>query len=159
MEGADAICKLLKDCLHLKSLHLIDAGLDCDTLKEICKGIDEKVHGLEYLDLKHNIFDKRGLNSLIKSLKASMNIKHLYLESMMIHEEEAMMLSEFIKQKDCQLEELEINEADINVEAIDMIMEALYQRDTLKRLSLAKNELNLTICQHLSQLPSSLHQF
>ena len=57
------------------------------------------------------------------------------------------------------LEELELNEADIDVESVDLIMEALTSRDTLKRLSLAKNELNKTLCQHLSKLPSMLHNF
>ena len=79
-----------------------------------------------------------------------MTVKHLYLESVMIHKDEAKMLSNFISRDDCMLEELEINEADINVESIDLIMDSLFKRDTLIRLSLAKNELNLAICQHLS---------
>lgn len=57
------------------------------------------------------------------------------------------------------LEELEINEADIDVDALDIVMEALQHRDTLVRLSLSKNELDQTICQHLSNLPSKLHNF
>ena len=102
---------------------------------------------LEYLDLRFNIFDKDGLRQLITSLEESMfSIKHLYLESMMIHLPEAKLLSAFIRHEECVMEELEINEADINVESLDEIMEALYSRDTLRRLSLSKNELNHTIC-------------
>jgi hypothetical protein len=41
MEGAKAISKMLKDQLYLDELHLIDTGLDCDTLQEICKGIKQ----------------------------------------------------------------------------------------------------------------------
>jgi Ran GTPase-activating protein (RanGAP) involved in mRNA processing and transport len=81
MEGAQAIASLLKEHHNLKSLHLIDAGLDCDTLLEICSGISETM-SLEYLDLRQNIFDKAGLQGLIKALEKSMTIKHLYLESM-----------------------------------------------------------------------------
>jgi septation ring formation regulator EzrA len=55
-----------------------------------------------------------------------MSVRHLYLESVMIHSEEAKLLSNFIRHEDCMLEELEINEADIDVAAIDEIMEALY---------------------------------
>ena len=75
-----------------------------------------------------------------------MNIKHLFLESVQIHSEEASLISDFIKRDDCMLEELELHEADIDVEGIDLIMEALCVRDTLVRLSLSKNELNLTLC-------------
>ena len=55
-----------------------------------------------------------------------MNIKHLYLESMEIHMQEAKLLSNFIRREECMLEELELNEADIDIEALDEIMEALY---------------------------------
>jgi Ran GTPase-activating protein (RanGAP) involved in mRNA processing and transport len=57
------------------------------------------------------------------------------------------------------LEELELNEADINMESLDVIMEALYKADHLRRLSLSKNCLDEGICQHLSDLPSRLHNF
>jgi hypothetical protein len=60
---------------------LIDAGLDCNSLKEICVGIENKDNYLEYLDLKHNIFDDEGVGALIKSLKESASVKHIYLES------------------------------------------------------------------------------
>lgn len=145
MEGARAISQLLKDFVYLKSLHLVDVGLDSETLREICNGISDTM-SLEYLDLRQNIFGKQGLKSLIKSLEKTMSIRHLFLESMEIHLQEAKLLSNFIRREECMLEELEINEADINVEAIDEIMEALYSKDTLRRLSLSKNELDLTMC-------------
>ena len=96
MEGAKAISGMLKDQLYLEDIPLIDTGLDCDTLQEICKGIKQS-DALQYVDLKQNIFDKRGLRSLIDSLKANMCVKHLYLESVMIHFEEAKLLSAYIK--------------------------------------------------------------
>lgn len=55
-----------------------------------------------------------------------MSVKHLYLESVLIHLDEAKLLSNYIKNENCMLEELEINEADIDVESIDEIMDALY---------------------------------
>ena len=96
--------------------------------------------------MRHNVFDKKGLAGLIKALEESMCLKHLKLESMAIHMPEARLLSAFILRKDCEIEELELNEADIGVEELDLIMEALYKADHLKRLSLAKNELSVTIC-------------
>ena len=39
---------------------------------------------LEFLDLRHNIFDSRGLAGTISALRESMSIKHLYLEDMKI---------------------------------------------------------------------------
>jgi hypothetical protein len=80
---------------------------------------------LEYLDLRHNIFDEEGLGELIKSLKENCSIKHLYLESMSIGENEALLLAEFIKQKDCRIEELELNEADIEIKSLDIIMDSI----------------------------------
>lgn len=64
MEGGQAISKLLNECITINSLHLQDAGLDDDTLIEICQGIDESM-SLEYLDLRHNIFHRKGLARLI----------------------------------------------------------------------------------------------
>ena len=51
------------------------------------------------------------------------------------------------------IEELELNEADIDIESLDIIMDALYKADHLRRLSLSKNMLTDRICQNLSVLP------
>ena len=51
------------------------------------------------------------------------------------------------------IEELELNEADIDLESLDIIMNALYKADYLRRLSLSKNMLSNNICQNLSVLP------
>lgn len=136
----------------MQQLHLRDAGLDCDSLLEICKGITDSM-SLAHLDLKYNIFDKRGLAGLIKSLESNMSIKHLYLESMAIHMPEAKLLSTFLAKDECKIEELELNEADIHIDALDEIMGALYKADHLVKLSLTKNELDETICDHLKFLP------
>lgn len=150
--GAEAVSYLITQSAKLTSLHLKDAGLDCDTLLEISKGIS-KNSTLEYLDLRHNIFDKNGLKALIMALKSSMCIKHLYMESMNIHIAEAKLLSELIARDDCLIEELELSEADIDIEALDEIMAALVKADNLRRLSLSKNELDVSICDHLSLMP------
>jgi hypothetical protein len=34
-EGAQAIATMLAQTIQLKSIHLVDAGLDCDTLLEV----------------------------------------------------------------------------------------------------------------------------
>jgi|APSaa5957512535_1039671.scaffolds.fasta_scaffold324004_1 hypothetical protein len=44
------------------------------------------------------------------------------------------------------LEELELNEADLDIESLDYIMESLYSADHLRRLSIAKNTLDINIC-------------
>ena len=88
-----------------------------------------------------------------------MTLKHLYLESMPVDQAEAQMLADFIAQDNCQIEELELNEADFDIESLDIIMEALYQADHLRRLSLSKNILTKNICEHLSRMPTSLHKF
>jgi Ran GTPase-activating protein (RanGAP) involved in mRNA processing and transport len=38
-------------------------------------------------------------------------------------------------------------------------MEALYKADNLRKLSLSKNELDASICDHLSLMPTRLHKF
>jgi Ran GTPase-activating protein (RanGAP) involved in mRNA processing and transport len=136
---------MLAQTIQLKSIHLVDAGLDCDTLLEIAKGLKQSM-SLEFLDLRHNIFDSRGLAGTISALRESMSIKHLYLEDMKISLSDAKLLAEFFEQSDCMLEELELNEADINIESLDVIMEALYKADHLRRLSLSKNFLDEKIC-------------
>lgn len=88
-----------------------------------------------------------------------MGIKHLYMESMQIHIDEAKLISKFIRKDECLIEELELNEADIDIEALDEIMAALCKADNLRRLSLAKNELTSSICDHLRILPQQLHKF
>lgn len=41
MEGAQAIAKMLNDQMNLSEIHLIDTGLDCETLTTICKSFEE----------------------------------------------------------------------------------------------------------------------
>ena len=68
------------------------------------------------------------------------------MESMRIDKDEAQMLGKFLEQDDCMIEELVLNEADFDIESIDIIMEALYKADHLKSLSLSKNQLTNSIC-------------
>lgn len=119
--------------------------MDCDTLVDICNGIKSSI-SLELLDLRHNIFDIEGLQGLINALMETMSIRHLYLETMTINFEGARIMSGMLMKNDCMIEELELNEADFDISSLDMIMEALYKADHLRRLSLAKNELTLQIC-------------
>jgi len=77
--------------MTIKGLHLHDAGLDCETLLALCKGLKDSM-SLEYLDLRYNIFDDKGLAGLISSLRENMSIKSLYMESMKIDVKEAKML-------------------------------------------------------------------
>jgi Ran GTPase-activating protein (RanGAP) involved in mRNA processing and transport len=142
----------------LNSLHLVDTGLDCDTLLEICKGV-AKSKSMEFLDLRHNIFDDKGLAGLINAFEANMVIKHIYLEGMTINHDEAERLAKFFDRKDCMLEELELNEADLDIESLDLIMESLCKADHLKKLTLAKNTLDVNICERLSKFPERLHNF
>lgn len=44
------------------------------------------------------------------------------------------------------VEELELNEADLDIESLDYIMESMYKANHLRRLSLAKNTLDVNIC-------------
>ena len=69
------------------------------------------------------------------------------------------MLAKFFEKQDCMVEELQLNEAEFDIESLDIIMEALYKADHLRRLSLSKNILNFNICEHLSVMPTRLHIF
>ena len=60
---------------------------------------------------------------------------------------------------DCMIEELQLNEADFDIESLDLIMDALYKADHLRRLSLSKNMITREICEHLSVMPERLHYF
>ena len=124
MEGAEAIARVLNSNIGITKLGLVETGLDCNSLKAICEGLQNSM-SLEYLDLRHNIFDEEGLGVLIKSLTENCSIKHLYLESMSIGENEAKLLGEFMVQDDCRIEELELNEADIEIKSLDIIMDSI----------------------------------
>jgi len=77
-------------------------------------------------------------------------MKSLYLESILIHINEAQLISNFLGNEQCCVEELEFNEAEIDQESLNVILEALFKRDTLRRLSLAKNEMSDELCVILS---------
>ena len=55
---------MLNHVMTIKVIHLNDAGLDCDTLLDICDGLKDSM-SLEHLDLRFNIFDATGLAGLI----------------------------------------------------------------------------------------------
>ena len=67
-EGAIAIANMMMRNVGFQRLELIDAGIDCDCMLELCNGIKECT-SLDYLDLRKNIFDSKGLAALILSLK------------------------------------------------------------------------------------------
>ena len=72
---------------------------------ELCKGLKESM-SIDYLDLRQNIFDRKGLATLIESLKEHMSVKHLALEGMSIDLDQAVMLADFIACDDCMLESI-----------------------------------------------------
>ena len=72
---------------------------------ELCNGIKECT-SLEYLDLRKNIFDSKGLAALILSLKQHMRVKHLALEGMRFDHSEALMLADFLACDDCMIESI-----------------------------------------------------
>ena len=88
-----------------------------------------------------------------------MVIKHLNLEGMTINHSEAVRLATFLDKKDCMLEELELNEADLELDSLNLIMESVCTADHLKKLTLAKNTLDVNICKLLTTLPHRLHHF
>ena len=59
---------------------------------ELCKGLRDSM-SMDYLDLRQNIFDAKGLAALIQSLKEHMSVKHLALEGMRFDHAEAKMLA------------------------------------------------------------------
>ena len=59
---------------------------------ELCTGLKESM-SMDYLDLRQNIFDQKGLAALIQSLKEHMSVKHLALEGMRFDHAEAEMLA------------------------------------------------------------------
>ena len=64
LQGAQAIGSMLKEYSSLKRLNLVDAGLDDESLGEICQGIADTI-GLEYLSLKQNNFETEGLSLMM----------------------------------------------------------------------------------------------
>ena len=82
-----------------------------------------------------------------------MSIKHLFLEGMTIGNKEAKKLASFFERADCLIEEFELNEAEVECNTLDIIMEAFYKADHLRRLSLSKNSLSAQSCQILSAIP------
>jgi hypothetical protein len=79
-----------------------------------------------------------------------MRIKHLLLEGMTINLKEAQMLAHFFERTDCLIEEFELNEAEVEFETLQVIMEAFFKADHLRRLSLSKNSLSPEICSILT---------
>ena len=69
--------------MSIKRLTLIDAGLGNLAMIEIAKGIKEAI-SLEYIDLRHNRFERPGFQALIDALKATMACKVLQLEGFCI---------------------------------------------------------------------------
>ena len=98
---------------------------------------------LEYLDLRQNIFDEEGMVGLVNALKENMSIKHLFLESMTINNKQALVLADMLGEENCNIQQLELIEADFHIDTLDIIMEATYKADHLMKLSLAKNILDI----------------
>jgi len=75
-------------------------------------------------------------------------------------EKEAIMLADFIKHENCNIEELELNEADIEFKALEIILNGIVDSEAFfKRLSLSKNILDGNICEKLRDFPKKLNSF
>lgn len=62
--------------VSLKHLTLIEAGIGDLAMIEIAKGIREAIC-LEYVDLRHNHFERTGFMALVDALKVTMACKVL----------------------------------------------------------------------------------
>ncbi len=74
----------------------MDAGLDFETLQEICKGLTDSV-SIQKLDLRNNIFDEKCINLLLNTLKEHMSIRSLLLENLKFDKNYPNNLAEFIE--------------------------------------------------------------
>ena len=94
--------------VSLKSLTLIESGIGDYAMIELAKGIKEAVC-LEFVDLRHNHFESEGFVALVDALKCTMACKVLQLEGFHIHEEDALLLADFLTQPNCLLEEFDLH--------------------------------------------------
>ena len=72
--------------------------------------------------------------------------KSLQFEGFKFHKEDVELLGKFLKDNRCRVEELTLNEADLEDEIFQVIIDSLKESDNLKSLSLAKNQMPRIIC-------------
>ena len=128
--------------VSLKHLTLIECGIGEYAMIEIAKGIREAIC-LEYVDLRHNHFEKEGFVALIDALKATMACKVLQLEGLAIGIEEAELLASFFNHADCQLYEVDLHQAELQYDVMERLATSLKTCAALKAISFSKNNLGI----------------
>lgn len=101
--------------MSLKCLDLRYCGIGDNAMAELAKGIRESIH-LTEVDMRHNHFEKQGLHDLINALKATMVCRKLKFECVYIDKEDADLLTTFLTDIDCSLEEIELHDNDMTFE-------------------------------------------
>lgn len=90
-------------------MELIETNMDNETMIALCSlGICQS-QNLQYLDLRNNIFDEKGLIALVKALKKHMTLKFLFLEDLKFSKKQASMLADFLGEENCKIEQLSLN--------------------------------------------------
>ena len=126
--------------MTLKHLTLISAGIGDLAMVEIAKGIQEAIC-LEFIDLRHNHFERVGFEALITALKSTMACKVLYLEGFHLEMIEARLLTDFLKQPGCLLGELDLVQAELDYNVLEHLVAALSKCKRLNSVNFSKNNL------------------
>ncbi|XP_051200681.1 RAN GTPase-activating protein 2-like [Lolium perenne] len=153
-EGAMSIAEMVKRSPNLESFRCSATRIGSDGGVALAEALGTCT-GLKKLDIRDNLFGVEAGVALSKTLPKLHDLVELYLSDLNLENEGTLAITDVLKQSAPQLEILEMAGNEITAEAAKGLAECLIAMQSLKKLTLAENELKdsgaVTIAQSLQE--------
>ncbi|CAL4958879.1 unnamed protein product [Urochloa decumbens] len=139
-EGAVYVAEMVKSSPNLDSFRCSATRIGSDGGVALSEALGTCTH-LKRLDLRDNLFGLDAGIALSKTLPKLPDLVELYLSDLNLENEGTVAIVNALKQSAPQLEVLELAGNEINAKAAPALAECLTAMQSLKKLTLAENEL------------------
>uniref|UniRef100_A0A0D9WJA1 WPP domain-containing protein n=1 Tax=Leersia perrieri TaxID=77586 RepID=A0A0D9WJA1_9ORYZ len=139
-EGAMFIAEMVKRSPNLESFRCSATRIGSDGGVALAEALGTCTH-LKKLDLRDNLFGVEAGVALSKTLSKLPDLVELYLSDLNLENKGTIAIVNVLKQSAPQLEVLEMAGNEINAKASQALAECLTAMQSLKKLTLAENEL------------------
>uniref|UniRef100_A0ACD5TL98 Uncharacterized protein n=1 Tax=Avena sativa TaxID=4498 RepID=A0ACD5TL98_AVESA len=153
-EGAMSIAQMVKHSPNLESFRCSATRIGSDGGVALAEALGTCTH-LKKLDIRDNLFGVEAGVALSKTLPKLHDLVELYLSDLNLENEGMLAITDVLKQSAPQLEILEMAGNEITAAAAKGLAECLTAMQSLKKLTLAENELKdsgaVTVAQSLQE--------
>ena len=142
-EGLESVISMMKKCLNLLSVTLVDCNIDDSGAKLLATFFHNSSHRIQTINLSYNRITSEGLKELLMSISSYSQLEAFDLNENRIGREGASLISEYLCT--CEnIQDLQLNDNHISDEGVKDLLIVIQNNSSLHTLKLRGNVISDT---------------